>query len=97
MIKLTATFSKEKINYSVNGVQTHGSTICYKIQLEPCFTPYKNVFQITIMLNKNIEQLDKSYSSNLRWEKELLNIKAKKPMREEFLRFKSCENIKTNG
>lgn len=52
---------------------------------------------MTIMLNKNIEQLDKSYSSNLRWEKELLNIKAKKPMREEFLRFKSCENIKSNG
>ena len=44
---------------------------------------------MTIMLNKNIEQLDKSYSFNLRWEKELLNIKAKKPMREEFLRFKS--------
>lgn len=44
-----------------------------------------------------MEHLDKSYSSNLRWEKELLNIKAKKRMREEFLRFKLCENIKSNG
>lgn len=78
----TAAFNKGKDKLFSKWCLDMWLTICYKIKLEPCFTPYKNLFQMTIMLNKKIKQLDKNvvvYSSNLRWEKALLNIKAKDP------------------